>query len=279
MNTNFKPFTFIVVNRSRSNIIESKTYKNIITLLKKELIPFKVSTSFPFNRIDQNHIRNAQLMIILGGDGTILSVFKKIVDPDKVKIIPVNFGTLGYITSVDGNNVLPIIKHYLKGDKRYYKEDHRNLLSITYKNQHYFSLNEMVLVHKEPVRPITIDIRINNQVNTRFGGDGILISTPTGSTAYNLSARGPILSPDINAFILNPISAHSLNMKPIVLSSYDTLAIKTPDEAIVAIDGHKINISKDIEIHCSLAKETLHFIKPVNEHHYQILKNKFNWGG
>lgn len=274
-----KPFTFVVVNQSRKNILQSSAYIGILALLKKKRIPHKLSSSFPFNHIDLKYIRQAELMIILGGDGTILSVFKKLTDPTRVKVISVNFGTLGYITSVHERNAVAIIKNYLDGKSKSYKKDLRNLLSISFKKQNYFSLNEMVVIHKEPVRPITINILINDRVTVEFIGDGIIVSTPTGSTAYNLSTRGPILSPEIKAFILSPISPHSLNMKPIVLSNNDKLMIETKQEAIIAIDGQKIDTIKSLEIQCKLAKEVFCLIKPINESHYRILKNKLRWGG
>lgn len=269
----------IIINNTRDKIKNSSCYNQIIKLLKEKKIPHHLINSYPFNRKDSARIAKSNFLISLGGDGTILSVLRKIKKPNQVKIIPVNFGTLGYITSVHETNAISLIKNYLENKTQYFKEDHRNLLKIQYKKKTYFSLNEVVLVHKQQVRPITINACINNRINAKFIGDGILVSTSTGSTGYNLSLRGPILSPEIKAFILNPISPHSLNLKPIVLSKNDTVRISSKEDSIFAIDGQKIDEVQNSFIDCALAEEELIMIKPIKENHYHILKNKLKWGG
>jgi NAD+ kinase len=272
-------FIFIIINTNSYKSQYLNCLNKIKNLLENMKLNYQTSKSFPFNRQDLACLHKANLIIILGGDGTVLSSFAKLIDPSFPKIIPINFGTLGYIASVHEKNAIFLIRNYLKNKTNYYKLDSRNLLSVKCCDKQYLSLNEMVLIHREPVRPITINVCINDRITIKFVGDGILVSTSTGSTAYSLSIRGPILSPAIPAFILNPISPHSLNLKPIVLSSEDYLDISTDQEVLLAIDGNKIGYLKVTNIDCRLADKKLVLIKPKHETHYQILKNKLHWGG
>ena len=181
---------------------------------------------------------------------------------------------------------MELLEHYLNEDKDSYQTDERNFLEITHNKKNYYALNEAFISRNQNFgKPISIEAIINQSFTNNFKSDGVLLSTATGSTAYNLSAGGPIIAPSIEAYVFNPVCPHSLSVKPIIMSSKDVIKLKTlknnagePQIAILIIDGFFIKpIENPNFLSVKMAPEKLTFIKPKQENYYAILNKKLKW--
>jgi NAD+ kinase len=184
------------------------------------------------------------VLFVLGGDGTILMVASECAKYN-VKIIGINYGHVGFLTEYDRENIDDAVNLVSSGD---YKTVERSLLEVECDNKSYLALNDFVIQRATSGTNFsnTVDLRadIDGSTVDNFSADGIIVSTPTGSTAYSLSAGGSILTPDINAFIMTPICAHSLHSRPVVYSDDSVLEIfptgKTPLNIVV--DGRVVGV-------------------------------------
>lgn len=174
-------------------------------------------------------VNDIDTLIVLGGDGTILKVATEI-GKKGIRILGINSGNLGFLTEFEGDEI-PNAITLLKND---FETQKRGVLEITINDKHYYALNEVFFQrrYREEVdnNVVGVTAKIDGKTVDNFIGDGVIVSTPTGSTAYSLSAGGPILTPDIHAFILTPVCTHSLRNRPIVYSDNSTMRIELLDE-------------------------------------------------
>ncbi len=190
-------------------------------------------------------INDVELLIVLGGDGAILHA-TTIAAEKKIKVIGINYGTLGFLTEyerTDEENVLELIKSVESGKARTLK---RSLLKLTKGDETYYALNEVALqryfdvenVHETQI--LQLEVQVGESIDV-ISGDGVLISTPTGSTAYSLSAGGAILMPEVPAFLLTPVCAFSMTKRPIVFSDSETFVVKAKKgKSLVLVDGRAV---------------------------------------
>lgn len=228
--------------------------------------------------------------IVLGGDGTIIRTANDLMTCG-IPILGVNLGTLGFLAEIEENHVFEaldrlFINDYrlesrlmLEGDIRYSKKD---IDEVQKEDITGFSLNDIVITRKGFSRIISLDIYVNDELVDNFMGDGVIISTPTGSTAYNLSAGGPIVIPKANVMVITPICPHSLSPRSIVVSAEDTIKVivgkskKTQEaEASVSFDGQKvIDVGTDDVILIDKAQYDTKLIKLSQTGIYEILRSK-----
>ncbi|TYB30825.1 MAG: NAD(+)/NADH kinase [Candidatus Mcinerneyibacterium aminivorans] len=216
----------------------------------------------------------ADVIISMGGDGTLLYSITKYMNG--YKYFGINLGHLGFLTSAVNTDCETVLKKiFIDGD---YEEEKIFYLKYSYKNKKIKSaINDIVLKGGEIQEIINLDIYVNNSKIYRHTGDGVIVSTPIGSTAYNLSINGPILHPSIKAFILNNIAAHSLNIRPLVLHENDSVLIKPLKEVSLIADGNLIErINSEIEI--SLSDKNISIIRPRGWNFYELLPQKLHWG-
>lgn len=182
------------------------------------------------------------MAIVLGGDGTVIQVAKKIAGK-KIPILGVNLGTLGFLTEVERPRMYQALDAVLSGR---YSVEKRMVLSgsIESGEKRSLAVNEIIVGKKDIGRMITTSVWVNDELMDTYVADGVLVATPTGSTAYNLSAGGPVLSPNMEALVITPICPHSLNKRSLVVSSEDSIRIQVEktresyiDEASVRCDG------------------------------------------
>lgn len=164
-------------------------------------------------------MRDLDLVVIFGGDGTVLR-FLDGVHSFNAAILAVNMGNLGYLTECDVTYYREALQSVLNGE---YSTDKRFLLSATVENKTYFALNEVLLSRGTRLNTLPISVFLDGEYTQNFCGDGVMVSTPTGSTAYSLSAGGPILSPDVSAYLVTPVCPHSINVRPMVVSDKMTM--------------------------------------------------------
>ncbi|MBI3812975.1 MAG: NAD(+)/NADH kinase [Nitrospinae bacterium] len=224
-----------------------------------------------------------ELIIVLGGDGTLLSVARLIEDKD-VPILGVNLGSLGFLTEITMDELYPVLEKVITGD--FTVENRIMLDAIIYREgktaAHYCAFNDVVINRGALARIVDLEIKINGMYVTTYRSDGLIIATPTGSTAYSLAAGGPIVYPTMNALILSPICPHTLTNRPIVIPDDVKIEINlvTPNEDVLAtMDGqvgYSLNYRDTIEI--KKARNTIKLIQSPGKNYYEVLRKKLKWG-
>ena len=222
--------------------------------------------------------RQTDLIIVLGGDGTFLSVARQAVEA-QVPVVGFNLGTLGFLTEMKKESLEESLADIFLGKA---KISQRKLLQISFKNQLYTALNDVVINKGAIARVVKLLLKIDGATVTEVKGDGIIISTPTGSTAYSISAGGPIVSPEVNGIIITPICPHSLTFRPLVVrdSTIVTVQLLTPHmDTYVTIDGQTVlplNFEDAITVG-TYPKQLLMLVAPeIN--YFRLLSDKLNWG-
>lgn len=216
------------------------------------------------------------LAISFGGDGTILKAAKYLYGTD-VPILGINLGTLGYLSDVEPKEAIEAIDKYINGNSTIEK---RYALSIKYAKYEDVAINEAVIYRGTTSHIIKTKIKINGQETMNIRVDGILVSTPTGSTAYNLSAGGPIITPLSKTVVLTPICAHSLSARPIVVADDSIIEINVEknehDEfAYLDVDGKNVaRIDNDCPIYMKIACKSISLVRTKDYNFFERLQNK-----
>ena len=258
----------IFINTTKS---DANKYANQFgTLLLNKGIEYKVVNL-------KEDCKDVDLIAVFGGDGTILRVVEYAISYD-IPILAVNTGTLGFLTCIESNQLEKAVE--IITDKKPSIEK-RSVLKIHYNGEKYYALNE-VLVQRNQCGVCKLSLEIGSNFVDKIYADGLIISTPTGSTAYSLSAGGSILTPDISAFIATPICSHSLHNRPIVYSDTNTSTIKVlenSNKCTLYIDGKKISILNAGEkVEVLKSKKMVKFYSTENNF-FQKLTYKLNkWG-
>ena len=223
-------------------------------------------------------VKGTDAAIVLGGDGTMLRATRGIGIYD-IPLIGINLGTLGFLTEVEESNVFDALDMLLKD--RYIIEN-RMMIEGTVGNKTFHSLNDIVITRAGFSRVIGLNVYVNGQLLDTYEADGVIVSTPTGSTGYNLSAGGPIISPKARVIVVTPISPHSLTSKSVVFDSTDEIKIeiakkrKTQDtEAIVSFDGgNSIDLGAGDVVSARVSLRTVRLIKVHDVNFYSVLRDK-----
>ena len=225
-------------------------------------------------------------VVVLGGDGTLLGAARKVCRYG-VPLLGVNLGGLGFLTEIPIDRLYPAIEMMFK--KQLEVETRFMLETKVLRGQEeicrFLVLNDVVINNKGVLaRIIELDVYINEAFLTTFRADGLIISTPTGSTAYNLSAGGPILHPTLENFILTPICPFTLTNRPIILPDSDTVRIAMGKEdegkASLTFDGQVgFDLSHEDKVMIYKAKESIKLFKSPDQSYFEILKTKLRWGG
>lgn len=221
------------------------------------------------------------LLLSIGGDGTILDAITLVRDID-LPILGINTGRLGFLSSVAREEISSTVKHILNKD---YEVESRSLLHITepkdiFSDQN-FALNELSVLKKESSSMITVHAFINEQYLNSYWADGLIVATPTGSTAYSLSCGGPILVPDAGNFVLTPISPHNLNVRPIVIGDNNKITLKVEgrdSSFLVAMDSRTASLNYKQTIEVQKADFQIKLAKLPFQNFYHTLRNKLMWG-
>jgi NAD+ kinase len=223
------------------------------------------------------------LIVVLGGDGSMIGASRLMGDHD-VPVLGINYGTLGYLAEFRVEEMFSALEIILAGA---YRTEERVRLSVDLRRgdellMHSRALNELVVNKTAMARIIDIEARMNGQLISQFRADGLIISTPTGSTAYNLSAGGPVVYPSMNALVVTPICPFRLSDRPIVVPDDATIevSLQTPDEEVyMTLDGqvgHPIEAGDRILIRKS--STTFKIVQPANRNYFDVLREKLRWG-
>ena len=222
-----------------------------------------------------------ELIIVLGGDGTLLSV-ARIAHSHEVPILAVNLGSLGFLTEVALPELYQTLEVVLKGE---YTTENRMLLSAALHRggnliRNDFVLNDVV-INKSAARIVNLEVQVDGQYMTSYRADGLIIATPTGSTAYSLSAGGPILHPAMKALLLSPICPFALTNRPIVVPDPSVLQVRltTDEEVQITLDGQMgYPMFRDDTLEVRQAPTPMRLVQAPGKNYYQILRQKLHWG-
>lgn len=220
----------------------------------------------------------ADLIIVLGGDGTLLSVARQAVEA-QVPVFGVNLGTLGFLTAMKKESLAEGLHDIFSGKAEISR---RKLLQINFKDQLYTALNDVVINKGTISRIVNLLLKIDGDTVTEVKGDGVILASPTGSTAYSMSAGGPIVSPKVNGIVITPICPHSLTFRPLVVPDDAAISVQllTPHmDTFVTIDGQTalpFNFAEVINVNI-YPKQLLMLVAPGIDY-YRLLHDKLNWG-
>ena len=251
--------------------IESTFYKHSLSKLKKSYQTFSsLDNSYDF-------------LISIGGDGTILRAVTLVRDLG-IPMVGINTGRLGFLATIQHDEIEDAIKSIIEKD---YKISERTLLSIEVSEPNKdiqacnFALNEIAVSRKNTTSMITVETELNDEYLTSYWSDGLIISTPTGSTGYSLSCGGPVITPNAASLVLTPIAPHNLSARPLVIEDSTVIKLKVSGREkkhLVSLDSRIATLSNKTEITIKKAPFTVKMIALHNETFLDTLRKKLLWG-
>jgi len=224
-----------------------------------------------------------EMIVILGGDGTLLSVARQVWNKN-IPILGVNLGGLGFLTEITLNELYSVLERVIRDD---FEIDEREVLNVGVIRRgrriaEFVVLNDAVVNKGALARIIDLETTINGEYLSTFRSDGLIISTPTGSTAYNLSAGGPIVYPSLHTIIITPICPHTLTIRPIIIP--DDVKIRTllksrDEEVTLTLDGQQgFTLEFEDVVEVEKAEGRILLIKSPYRHYFELLREKLKWG-
>ena len=224
-------------------------------------------------------VEQADLIISLGGDGTMLISAKEAIRGN-IPVLAINMGSLGYLAEIKPKDAVKILQDYENGN---YKLEERSFLEVRYEDNIFYGLNELVITKGgHEAHLIQVEVYSNDIFVNKYRADGIIVATPTGSTAYSLSAGGSIVHPGLNALTITPLAPQSLTARPIIVNGCEVLSFKATsrDDAVhLNIDGNQwFQIQKGDLVSARISDKKVKIIKPMNSDYYSILRQKLKWG-
>jgi NAD+ kinase len=227
--------------------------------------------------------QHADMLLILGGDGTILAASREAA-PRGIPILPINLGSLGFLTSFTLDELYPALEDALAGRETI---SERVLLRVERIHDGERTVVQQVLneavVHKGALaRMIDLELRIDDAFVCRYRSDGLIVATPTGSTAYSLSAAGPIVHPAVDAILITPICPHTLSDRPVVIADTSKVELRFSehnDPVLLTLDGQVgVQLETGDQVSITRSNERLKLIHPANKTYFEILRSKLKWG-
>ena len=227
--------------------------------------------------------KKSDVIISIGGDGTIISTLRKLIKSN-LPVLGLHIGGLGFLAECNKFSYKDRLEDIINGN--YYVED-RMLIEVYNNHDKYqfYSINEVVVNRGEIGRTIKINVSIDDKYVNTYEADGLIFSTPTGSTAYSLSAGGPIVSPELDLIIVTPICPHTLSMRPLIVPSNESICVSFEEESLINnlslnVDGQiQESISRKSKIIIEKSQYTSKIIKFNDYDYYKTLRNKMNWKG
>lgn len=227
---------------------------------------------------------NIDLLVAVGGDGNLLRATRCVAGHD-VPLIGINRGRLGFLTDVSPDQMLTTLDEILAG--RYLAEERlmleARIIGAEASNSPMFALNDVVLQKGDSGRILDFVTTVDGSYVNTHGGDGLIVATPTGSTAYALSCNGPIIRPDVDALVMVPICPHTLSDRPLVIRSSSlvgvTIEASEGNVAQVTCDGEELGqLGAEETLEVKAASETVSLLHPTDYNYYDLLRSKLNWG-
>ena len=226
----------------------------------------------------KEYVKKVDIVVVFGGDGTLLNAARKYLNYD-IPILGINMGNVGFLTDISTDNFEKTFKEVLDGN---YKIEERNLVSAKFGNNHLYGLNEVVIHSGAYAQLMRYRLNVNDRVVYEQRSDGLIIATPTGSTAYALSAGGPIIHPSLDVWTILPMLPQSLSSRPFVISTDEKVEMDLfdgPNEnAKICVDGQDdIDIPYGEKILISKMEKTLKLVHPNDNDFFEACREKLGW--
>lgn len=263
-------------NKSVPFLIEKQFFN---ALEAHQVIKIDNATFNTFERLDSSF----DLLISIGGDGTILRAITYVRDLD-IPIVGINTGRLGFLATIQKNNIKKAINDIIDGN---FRISERSLLTITTFPENKdlldfnIALNEIAVSRKNTTSMITVETSLNGEYLTSYWADGLIISTPTGSTGYSLSCGGPVIMPETGSFTLTPIAPHNLNARPLVIPETTEIKLKVSgreDNYLVSLDSRIATLDNNSTLIIKKADYKIKMIELIDESFLHTLRKKLLWG-
>ncbi len=231
----------------------------------------------------QMHERQPELVIVLGGDGTLLAAARAFAR-SRTPILSVNLGSLGFLAEVPLAELYPTLEAWRENGC---SMDERAMLHAEVRrdglvHREFEALNDVVITKGTIARMVNILVRMAGNTVAQFRADGVIVSTPTGSTAYNLAANGPILAPDIDGMIITAVCPHQLTVRPLVVRGDAEIALSiegVPEQIYLTVDGQEaIELRLGDELYCCRSQYTIRLVRMSGNSFFDVLRAKLKWG-
>ena len=232
---------------------------------------------------DIDSIEKVDCIIVLGGDGTILNCARSAARFN-IPVLGINLGQLGFLTEIEVDEVIPALEILVAGEYR--TEERMMLEAVVFRQGNIvetsIGLNDAVITKGAFARLIDLEIAVNNEFFSSYAADGLIVASPTGSTAYSLSAGGPLVPPDLELMLITPICPHTLTSRPVVISAENTVQVKVlsfQNETMLTLDGqHGFNLEQNDEIQIRKAPYSAKFIKLKGRSFFSLVREKLREG-
>ena len=256
----------VLIDNKSHNKLNKKKYSSILNQVRS------------FSKID----KSINYIICVGGDGTILKAASYVKNM-RVPIIGINTGRLGFLAKIKAGEIDNVIESIIK---KKYKISERTLITISYKTKNHTNklgaaLNEVSITRKNTTSLITIETKLNDEYLNTYWADGLIISTPTGSTGYSLSCGGPIIMPESKNLVITPIAPHNLNARPLVIPDNTSITLKIAgreNEFFVSLDSKITTLSNEMLILIKKAPYKIKMIQLEKDNFLETLREKLYWG-
>ena len=239
---------------------------------------------------DGDSVDGCDYLFSIGGDGTLLSAVQFVSSSNPSAFPPIlgiNFGHLGFLTTAGKDNLAVLVDDLLAG---HFSIEERTLLQLTTQDSQFstrdsqfstpFALNEVFLHRTEEASLLRTRVTVDGQYVATYSGDGVIVATPTGSTAYSLSCGGPILTPNSQGLVITPISAHTLTLRPIIVpdTSLITLQVVEGDRCILGMDSRRHQLGANVELTLRRAPFTIRLVRMNTQNFFSAIRDKLMWG-
>ena len=258
------------------NQVEIVVYQPFVELVKT-FVPAGVN----YNVFTSNADLNADLLFSIGGDGTILDTVPFVLDSG-ISVAGINMGRLGFLSSISKNEIANAVNSVLTGD---YTVEQRSLLELVSPEKVFddvkYALNELNVIRNPEHSLLAIKVFVDDVYLNTYWGDGILLATPTGSTAYSLSAGGPIIAPNAKNFVITPIATHNLTVRPVVIPDDSTIRIQVEGREksfVFSMDSRNCTLDTSVQLEVRKAGFCLNLVRMRGEDFFGTIRNKLMWG-
>lgn len=224
---------------------------------------------------------HAEVFLSLGGDGTMLDTLS-LIRNSNIPVIGINFGRLGFLASINKDEIATAIQALIN---KQFTLDKRSLLSLESENNLFaeenFAMNDITIHRRDNSAMMIIHAYMNNEFINSYWADGLIIATPTGSTAYSLSCGGPIIYPSSQNFVITPIAPHNLNVRPVIIPDNYSLSFEVEareSKFLLSCDSRTVTVERSVKINIKKADFSINLVRLNNESYLSTLRNKLLWG-
>ena len=274
----------IFVKENLSKSIDENSLDSMLNFFGDKNIQLYIDDSSNYKNDQAEYLSHKEfsktidLMIVFGGDGTLLNSARQYLEYE-IPILGVNMGNVGFLTDLKVENFHTSMQEILNGN---YKIEERNLVSAKFHNNHLYGLNEVVIHSGAYAQLMRYRLNVNDKVVYEQRSDGLIIATPTGSTAYSLSAGGPIIHPSLDVWTIIPMLPQSISSRPFVISSNEKVEMEIFDgpseNAKICVDGQDdIDVPYGLNIAISKTEKTLKLVHPKDNDFFEACREKLGW--